>query len=245
MGQLERYGLYVLCLVIFLILGIAIWGDDEGIPDQGDPSGMNTLEATSGTGPEVISADQLRKLEEEANRNEVIKFIHQRPEEAGFRKGGKMPFAPANPDVKGKGRPGMAPVHRSMPKVSTRKHEVQDGEYLTEISLKYYGTRHQWRHIMAANPGVTEKTMRAGTVLTIPPPPVKTKGKSGRTGPAADKPGTYTVRRGDTPGSISQKFYKTTRYAAEIMRANNISDPTKMRRGAVLKIPSLAEVKGN
>ena len=28
MGQLERYGLYVLCLVIFLILGVAIWGGD-------------------------------------------------------------------------------------------------------------------------------------------------------------------------------------------------------------------------
>ena len=28
MGQLERYGLYVLCLVIFLILGVAIWGSD-------------------------------------------------------------------------------------------------------------------------------------------------------------------------------------------------------------------------
>ena len=27
MGQLEKYGLYVLCLVIFLILGVAIWGE--------------------------------------------------------------------------------------------------------------------------------------------------------------------------------------------------------------------------
>ncbi len=27
MGQLEKYGLYVLCLVIFLILGVTIWGE--------------------------------------------------------------------------------------------------------------------------------------------------------------------------------------------------------------------------
>src|SRR5262245_54283598 len=29
MGQLEKYGLYVLCLVIFLILGVTIWGGGE------------------------------------------------------------------------------------------------------------------------------------------------------------------------------------------------------------------------
>ena len=32
MGQLEKYGLYVLCLVIFLILGVTIWGDPAGQP---------------------------------------------------------------------------------------------------------------------------------------------------------------------------------------------------------------------
>ena len=25
MGQLEKYGLYVMCLVIFLILGVSLW----------------------------------------------------------------------------------------------------------------------------------------------------------------------------------------------------------------------------
>ena len=36
MGQLEKYGLYVLCLVIFLILGVAMWGDppSDVIEDQ-------------------------------------------------------------------------------------------------------------------------------------------------------------------------------------------------------------------
>ena len=27
MGQLEKYGLYVMCLVIFLILGVTLWGE--------------------------------------------------------------------------------------------------------------------------------------------------------------------------------------------------------------------------
>ena len=35
MGQLERYGLYVLVVVIFLILGVAIWGEDPGVSRPG------------------------------------------------------------------------------------------------------------------------------------------------------------------------------------------------------------------
>ena len=54
MGQLERYGLYVLCLVIFLILGVAIWGSDP----QELRSGY-TL-ATVGSESEVKTPDSHR-----------------------------------------------------------------------------------------------------------------------------------------------------------------------------------------
>ena len=42
MGQLEKYGLYVLCLVIFLILGVAIWGE---------PAHASTAEQQARTSP--------------------------------------------------------------------------------------------------------------------------------------------------------------------------------------------------
>ena len=34
MGQLEKYGLYVLCLVIFLILGVTLWGGGDAVTPQ-------------------------------------------------------------------------------------------------------------------------------------------------------------------------------------------------------------------
>ena len=40
MGQLEKYGLYVLCLVIFLILGVAIWGGDPATQPPANKDGM-------------------------------------------------------------------------------------------------------------------------------------------------------------------------------------------------------------
>ena len=53
MGQLEKYGLYVLCLVIFLILGVAVWGGDPvSAQHYGQPAhrgGAHDLDASAGT----------------------------------------------------------------------------------------------------------------------------------------------------------------------------------------------------
>src|SRR5262249_18440166 len=49
MGQLEKYGLYVLCLVIFLILGVAIWGGDPATPTGGK-------ELNKGSGPQAAAS---------------------------------------------------------------------------------------------------------------------------------------------------------------------------------------------
>ncbi len=82
MGQLERYGLYVLCLVIFLILGIAIWGDSSGPQIPNDNTGRS-LQVTSTIGPgDVISRERLRQLEEAANVAEVVKLIEASSEPA-------------------------------------------------------------------------------------------------------------------------------------------------------------------
>ncbi|MCC5788545.1 MAG: LysM peptidoglycan-binding domain-containing protein, partial [Opitutales bacterium] len=45
---------------------------------------------------------------------------------------------------------------------------------------------------------------------------------------------TYTVQAGDTPGAIANRFGVSTQ---ELMRANNISDPRRMRVGQELTIP--------
>lgn len=49
---------------------------------------------------------------------------------------------------------------------------------------------------------------------------------------------TYTVKSGDTLGSISQKFYNNSTRWREIAKANNITDPSKLRIGEVLVIPT-------
>ncbi|HEY9068674.1 MAG TPA: LysM peptidoglycan-binding domain-containing protein [Candidatus Ozemobacteraceae bacterium] len=51
----------------------------------------------------------------------------------------------------------------------------------------------------------------------------------------------YTVRKGDTLGSISRKFFGTTKYWKKIASANGISNPASLKVGRVLRIPALGK----
>jgi len=58
---------------------------------------------------------------------------------------------------------------------------------------------------------------------------------------AAGPPGTrYVVQQGDTFARISEKFYGTVRHDVDIMKANGIDDPWKLRVGQTLIIPTVS-----
>ncbi|MGM0601331.1 MAG: LysM peptidoglycan-binding domain-containing protein [Candidatus Rifleibacteriota bacterium] len=55
---------------------------------------------------------------------------------------------------------------------------------------------------------------------------------------------TYTIKKGDTLGSISKKFFGTSTKWRKIAGANNISDPTKIKVGQMLEIPTTESEEG-
>lgn len=230
MGQLERYGLYVLCLVIFLILGIAIWGDSATPAIPKDTTGTS-LNVTSSIPPgDVISHERLKELEAEAHMNDVIKIMESKSEPAD------LPLQEVKPNVPATEGTSRTPLPVEKPEV--RIHVVKEYETLEEISLRYLGKRHHWRQILDLNPNVRPTALRPGMKLKIPPRKAE-KSKAGKSKAVATVPGTVIVRRGDNPGLISQRLFGTTKYADEIMRLNNISDPTRLRIGAELKVPQI------
>ncbi|MEW6709832.1 MAG: LysM domain-containing protein [Candidatus Riflebacteria bacterium] len=56
---------------------------------------------------------------------------------------------------------------------------------------------------------------------------------------------TYVIKKGDTLGSISKKFFGSTRQWKEIARANGISDPAKIKIGQMLEIPTTDREAGS
>lgn len=55
---------------------------------------------------------------------------------------------------------------------------------------------------------------------------------------------TYTIKKGDTLGSISKKFFGSTQRWKEIAKANNISNAAKIKVGQVLEIPTTQSEQG-
>jgi nucleoid-associated protein YgaU len=152
------------------------------------------------------------------------------------------------------------------PEIETvRVHAVQKGETLFQIADKYYGTGHVWRELAKYN-GVKDKggVVRVGMRLKVPskdvllgrptsehatastppasaPSTIKpTPGKRPEATPP--KPGrielaSYTVKKGDTLGTISQKVLGSSKRWQEIADLNKIDDEEALQAGTVLKVP--------
>jgi nucleoid-associated protein YgaU len=140
-------------------------------------------------------------------------------------------------------------------------HAVKKGETMFQIASDYYGTGKIWRELAKFN-GVESKegAVRVGTKLKIPNKDVllgkATPSKATVEAPAAPAakpaPGkrqegtpikpkielaTYTVKKGDTLGDISQKTLGTSKRWHEFVELNRIEDEDHIPAGTVLKVP--------
>jgi nucleoid-associated protein YgaU len=81
----------------------------------------------------------------------------------------------------------------------------------------------------ATGPGRVAALATPPTAVPTPPPAAPTAAPTPTVGEQV-----YIVRPGDNPASIAQQFGIRTQ---DLMSANNIQDPTKLRAGQSLKIP--------
>lgn len=123
-------------------------------------------------------------------------------------------------------------------------YKVKKGDSLSRIA-KRLGTTEQ--ALIAANPGLTEKTLRAGATIALPagqtaatplsekapqpvapeaPRPVKTRSAATTT---------YTLKDGDILSRVANKHGLTTK---ELQDANPGLDPKKLRPGMEIKLPA-------
>lgn len=150
------------------------------------------------------------------------------------------------------------------PIVTPKRHQVAEGEYLTEIARLYYGDSNAWRRIRDANPQVIseEGNVRAGAMLVIPPAPQREPAGSpsrtfalegtglfervspqpaplGHVGtPAPSR--TIKVESGDNLSQLAQRHLGSSARWRELLAANSdqLDRDTDLRAGMELKLPS-------
>ena len=242
MGQLERYGLYVLCVVIVLILGVAIWGGD-GTAHASGPK-MRPLEQLA-TSPQRGSAVGEPKSTTPvqtppANKPEPDNFYEHRSS-TSFDEldqlAGVAGVVEVDPTVGKPKAPETARKEETQKKRDSvnalRTYTVKRGDTMEDIALKLLGSRKQTSTIRKLNPDVNPRKMKPGIVLKLPWNESLANGGSKGDGKWRE----YTVKSGDNASAISIEMYGTAKYANRILEVNGIKDARKMKLNSVLKIP--------
>jgi nucleoid-associated protein YgaU len=263
MGQLEKYGLYVLCLVIFLILGVAIWGGDPSNVPQGAKDVTKLAAADGGKGKEPAKEQPKEPAKEQPKpaadagkapgrdasaSNEELKgfFTPIRPE--GKTAAGKD----AKPEAKPEAKPD-AKLEEAKP-AAPRTYVVQDHDTLSRIAEKELGARGRVADIEALNPTIKAGLIRKGDLIKLPPartaqvadagkqeakaePKADPKAAAASGKPVPGKP--YKVQNGDTLTSIAVAAYGNEKRVKDIFAANHgkLSSMHKLPSNITLMLP--------
>jgi LysM repeat protein len=233
MGQLEKYGLYVLCLVIFLILGVTIWGGDEVAPARPTPIAQPIRADRSAPAPEAQRA--LASVADE------VLDILQTPNAAAPSPRGVAVDSAANGangaavvdsvlDV-----PSPAPAPVAVPAV----YVVQDGDTFGSIAKAKLGKESRWPELQRLNPAVQPSKLRKGQELKLPTAAAaETKKKLDAPLPLpADGTRTYVVAKGDNYERIALNQLGSRKRTADLIAANPGVSPEKLRPGMTIKLP--------
>lgn len=228
MGQLEKYGLYVLCLVIFLILGVALWGDPAAAADR---------------------------QPQQQNAREVSVQVPQ-PQQKSFNLD-DLPFGGSDAPIKDdpKAEPKVEPKNEVVggePKQETPKAEpvvdqretytVVAKDSLASIARKKLGSERHVKLLVELNPGVKPESLKIGQKLTLPTP-TEVAGSAG-VAPKQPEPSgsgavrTHEIAAGDNFEGLAMRYLNDRKRVSEIKKLNPTLDPTKLRVGQKVLIPA-------
>lgn len=138
---------------------------------------------------------------------------------------------------------------KAEPRRDVRLHKVKSNESLWSIAEREYGDGALYAKLMEFNRDrlMEDGGVREGTNIILPTREELDAGElrpaarpQAQAKPAAAPAGarTHVVQRGDTLGTIAERYLGTSRRWREISELNKLSDPDRLLVGATLKIPA-------
>src|SRR5690606_34320551 len=214
MGQLERYGLYVLCVVIFLILGVALWGGDPLPPDGTAASSVGVdLRSPPAADQPVVGGEPQRVPDVDTVKH--LRSLFLNTSESDPAPTSRFELEPlygvgsagANTDDNKKPAAPPAPAFR--------EYVVKRGDTLESIARVHLGSRSAWEDIRRANPGIDPKNLQPGSKLKLP-----AQASSAQASSAPSASAEYEIKPGDRLETIALAKLGSRQRWREIVDAN-------------------------
>lgn len=246
MGQLEKYGLYVLVVVIFLILGVAIWGGDSVERDDLASIGDGTVAQAA-----TMAGRPLARAPEDASRIDPgAMFVDLPVNRAGggsTRDAARGQFvdAPSTADGAASDDPAASrrvPVSEPEVQDAVRIHRVRRGDTFTSIAKQYYGDANLHHLVAEANPDLKPRELREGTEVKVPPRPAADRQGSAapdapREAAVAGSMSDYIVQPNDSLSRISKKLFGTEAHWRALADYNGLSESSVLQLQQRIRIP--------
>jgi LysM repeat protein len=250
MGQLEKYGLYVLCLVVFLIFGVTIWGSGDVAAGGRSPVPMHA--PGGGAGANLGRAAATPPPAGERSRSLDLLTTPPAPTPQNPPPATSRPTSGASPTAAGNanngGPAGPAPATPPVPVAevaTTVLYTVQDGDSFGSIARTRLGKESLWPEIQQLNPEVQPHRLRAGKQIKLPTAAAIAARDSSRqqraatpVAPVADAGRRYTVKKGDTIERIAINQLGSRKRQEELLALNPTVKPEKIRPGDTLALPA-------
>lgn len=260
MGQLEKYGLYVLCLVIFLILGVTIWGPG---PDL-QPKSQRVDAGLSGLKAEAPPSDDARRPGPVGSLTDMLgggsKATPGDQDHRGNGGGDKPvkvePTPHVEPIVPGDGKrdlPQDDPKTKPAPAGERPSYKIVAGDSFERIARDRLGNPALQALIVKLNPRIDPRKLQVGQTVLLPNAeeiaqgkPVEAADKRGSDKPepvvAVVPPATGTTRSykvvgGDTLEGIARRELGSIKRVNEVKDLNPSVNPRTLRIGQQILLP--------
>lgn len=243
MDKVQRSGLLTLSLLLIVAgIGLIVGSRDS------DTSQVSPETAATDT-QEMLSVELLPP---EKRRMFVNSDHFRRPPvpdplaNGGERqRAGQVPLNPVQRPPSGEGPQGGAGEEEPPAQGSgNRPARVQlaAGQTLQEVASQYLGDASLWRQIAELNRIQDPRRVPAGTWLLLPG---HSSASPSGSQPEPQAETRFTVRKGQTPGHVSQEVYGTSRHWEALLRFNGIRRPQDLQAGQVLRVPPLEVLLAN
>lgn len=263
MGQLEKYGLYVLCLVIFLILGVAIWGGDPAGAQGLRQQVVNNQRGGNQQGGVGLRTAQIKPLDQIMHQVDLDDGLQPSLRDGAARGAAGNPNGgPRSSDQFNNGDLGSnryvdgserdnntgsgngAPVDRNDANMDSRPagtsgsretYKIREGDSFARIAQRKFGNERLYLLIGKLNPKVDPSKLSIDQEIVLP----SKDDVAGFLKKSAKASGAriYTVRKGDSLWNIASRELKDGSRYLEILKLNPGLKADELSPDQVIKLP--------